>query len=239
MLINTPLDFMKHKIQRAPILLDPYPHFFVENVFPDDFYKMLLKYLPKDREMKPIGTTGKVSKGAYLERHIFDFSLANFDKLSNQDYFFWRSFWNYLKGHDFIKMQMEKFAPYLKERFSDNFKHKHFYPYAELVKDRQNYSIGPHTDHPERAITMLFYLPNDASMLHLGTSIYKPKIEGFRCRFGKHHQFEDFVKIKTLPFLPNSVFGFVRSDESFHGLELIQDADIHRNLLNYILKIRF
>ncbi len=87
-----------------------------------------------------------------------------------------------------------------------------------LVRDEPGYSLGPHTDAPKKVVTALFYLPRDGSLSHLGTSLYQPKVP-FTDPSNKHHEFGDFTRVATLPYLPNSLFAFARSDSSFHGVE--------------------
>jgi len=38
------------RIQAAKIEVDPYPHFSIDHVFPEDFYQQLLAHLPSDDE---------------------------------------------------------------------------------------------------------------------------------------------------------------------------------------------
>ena len=86
-----------------------------------------------------------------------------------------------------------------------------------LVRDLPGYKIGPHTDSAKKVITALFYLRGQE-----GTSIYTPKEKGFTCKGGPHYEFEQFDKVATMPFKPNSMFAFLKSDKSFHGVETTQ-----------------
>lgn len=86
-----------------------------------------------------------------------------------------------------------------------------------LVRDMPGYEIGPHTDSPKKVITALFYLRGEE-----GTSLYTPKDKGFTCKGGPHYEFKDFDKVATMPFKPNSMFAFLKSDKSFHGVEKTQ-----------------
>jgi len=40
---------------------------------------------------------------------------------------------------------------------------------AMLARDLTNHALGPHTDHPQKLISLLFYLPADDALRHLGT----------------------------------------------------------------------
>jgi hypothetical protein len=85
---------------------------------------------------------------------------------------------------------------------------------------------------------LLFYLAPDERAAHLGTSLYRPKTPGFTCPNSVHYPFEDFVRVKTAPYKPNSLLAFVRSDSSFHGVEPLSEQDIaacSRDLIQYVI----
>lgn len=109
---------------------------------------------------------------------------------------------------------------------------------ALLVQDVTNYKLGPHTDAPRKVVTMLFYLPPDNSQLHLGTSIYLPRDPAFTCPGGPHHPHDQFARLHTNPFAPNSLFAFFKTDNSFHGVEPVADPDCRRWLLLYDIYVR-
>jgi hypothetical protein len=104
---------------------------------------------------------------------------------------------------------------------------------VRLVRDFTNYAISPHTDKPSKLISLLFYLPADASMRHLGTSIYAPNDPEFRCDGTAHYRFEDFKRAAAMDYVPNALFAFLRTDQAFHGVPKIGDANIERDVLLY------
>lgn len=97
----------------------------------------------------------------------------------------------------------------------------------KLCRDFPGYSIGPHTDGPKEKITALLYL-TDHEIPGAGTSLYVPKVEGFTHDGSEHLDVKDFTKVNQANFSPNSGFVFVRSDNSFHGVEPV---DAVRNLI--------
>ena len=131
---------------------------------------------------------------------------------------------------------LSKFDKFLDQRFGD-LHQPHFYDEALLVQDYTTYSLGPHTDSPTKVLSFLFYLPADDSLAHLGTSIYVPKDPRFTCPGGPHHPFEMFDRMMTMPFLPNTLFAFMKTQNSFHGVEPIQKAGVRRDLLLYDIKV--
>lgn len=97
---------------------------------------------------------------------------------------------------------------------------------VQLCRDFPGYSIGPHTDGKGEEMTVLFYL-TDKTIKDAGTSVYAPKDPEAIYDSG-HHNFEDFDKVKQVEFKRNSCFGFRRSDNSFHGVEPVNEI---RNLI--------
>ena len=115
-----------------------------------------------------------------------------------------------------------------------------------MVKDYTKYNLGVHTDTVGKLMSFLFYIPEDDTLSNIGTSLYKSvsKINSDT----KQHSVEDqhftkdqtknnFKKIKTCPFIPNSLFLFPRTRLSFHGVEEVNIDQKERNLLllNYFI----
>lgn len=189
-------------IESAELKTTPFNHLYVENIFPKETYQRLLSEI-KTIQYEEIEKT-RGTKG-YPKRFTAD-------------------------APDFIKeiLLKGKFKKALLDKFGieDN-------NYAEdilLVRDYEGYQIPPHTDSLKKVITVLIYLPEDNSMEEEGTSLYVPKREGFVCKTGQHHKFEDFEKVWTAPFRQNSALIFARTDNSFHGVEPSKKV---RNVLLY------
>jgi hypothetical protein len=78
-------------------------------------------------------------------------------------------------------------------------------------------------------------LPWDAGHTCLDTCAYVANDPDFRCSGGPHHPRDSFTRVTTAPYLPNSLFGFIRTDNAFHGVEPVTDAGVQRDLLLYNL----
>jgi hypothetical protein len=195
---NEVLGHLRYKIANAHINTWPYAHFYIEDIFPDDFYRKLRALLPPHDAYK---------KGAsdYNGRVFADPTTTG--ELS------------FMTSDEFTQSVVFAFSYQFQARFPSG----EFLPRTDLrlVLDSQNYAIGPHTDAKWKVVSLLFYLPEDYALEALGTSIYIPKSRGFRCPGGPHHKFEDFTRVYTAPFRPNSVLGFFKNDKSFHGVEPI------------------
>jgi hypothetical protein len=192
---------------------------------------LLQSKLPEPTHMVPLDEARPVSKGSYRERFVLTFGGDRFAGLPDEQRRFWGDLHRWLLSGVFRNLMLEKFRGFINQRFQGQT--VTFYDEALLVQDTTNYSLGPHSDSPRKVITFLFHLPKDESQRHLGTSIYVPKERNFRCAGGPHYQHAHFDRLWTMPFVPNSLFVFFKTDASFHGVEPIGDADTRRWLLLY------
>ncbi len=224
------------RIASAEVHDEPTPYFFIENVFPDEFYKYLLSLLPADESYTPIDAAGLTAGSAYPERSIFQFNDQSLEKLSGLDRPFWNQVALALTSSDFLNVNMQKFAPWLPECRQSAESLPPMFPEALLVRDRAGYKLGPHTDSVDRVLSLLFYLPHDRSLVSEGTALYVPVDPGFRCPGGPHHDFDGFTQVKRIPFRPNSLVGFVSTDRSFHGVPEFTMPDAQRDVLGYMIR---
>ena len=230
-------DHVLARINQAPIKRLPSPHFYIEGVLPDDYYRELLANMPDDEDYTCLGDTGRVPKGAYRERFVFLPTPDDIDCLPAEKRAFWHELGKWMYGQRLFRAMVGKFAQAAATRFAGKLDKIKLTSEVLVVRDRTNYSIGPHTDAAHRFLSMLFYCPPDASQEHLGTSLYMPLDRSFTCEGGPHYDFDKFVKVDTMPYRPNSLFCFLRTNTSFHGVEPIEDADVSRDVILYDVRI--
>ena len=199
-----------HSLRSARMRDWPYPYFFAGEVFPWEFYWKLQDIVAERDGYKAGGS------------HLYGRAFSTPNDVPGLEF---------IGETRFLKQVVQMFYPELKAHFKDKGKPELFTD-TRLVRDGKGYQIGPHTDAPWKLISLLFYLPRDGEFEECGTSIYLPKNREFRCPGGPHHKFEDFDKIFTTPFVPNTCFGFFKTDNSFHGVEPIT-VDIQRDVLLY------
>ncbi len=188
------VDTVVNRVLEAELVGEPFPHLYVENIFPLEFYRQLVENLTV--RWKPIGEARPV-KG-YAARSVHEPKSP-----------FWAELDRRLRDGRLRSAVGAKLSCY-DPRWQDE---------TLLIRDEPGYQIGPHTDAPAKVATLLFYLPSDERLAGVGTSLYTPKREGFRCAGGPHYPFEEFARAKTMPFRPNSLFAFAKTDRSFHGVE--------------------
>ncbi len=226
-----------YKVANAPIQMFPYPHILVHDVFPEDFYRALREHLPPNNAYKTLKALGRVSGNYPDTRGVLPLTPDEVAALPEPYRSFWDETARWLLGGPFGQFVLQKFAPLLAHRF-ENPTAVDYHHEALVVQDHTNYSLGPHTDSPAKVLSFLFYLPADASRPHLGTSMYLPKDLSFTCPGGPHHGFEKFNRVLTAPYVPNTLFGFMKTPNAFHGVEPIAEPDVERALMLYDIKAK-
>jgi hypothetical protein len=234
---SSDVDLMvQYRIANAPIREFPYPHLYVRDIFPEDFYARLRANLPSEDHLRTLRAFGRVTEGYPDTRLVLPLEREHIARLEPAQRAFWEEVSAWMLGGAFGLVMIGKFAPFLKHRFTD-LAAQRFASEALIVRDRTAYSLGPHTDAVHKVLSFLFYLPPDASMAHLGTSLYVPKDPQFTCRGGPHHAFDRFRRMLTMEYLPNTLFAFMKTPRAFHGVEPITQENVQRDLLLYDIKV--
>jgi hypothetical protein len=224
-----------YRVGNAPVQGYPFPHLYVRDVFPAAYYAELQRNLPDPLKMRTLeearGTRG------YPERFVMPVDGERREGMGEGQAAFWRGLWQWMLGGRLGHLVLQKFAPVVEARLK-GMPDVEIVDEALLVHDRTKYSLGPHTDSPRKLISVLFYLPADERLARHGTSIYVPKEQGFTCPGRTHHPFDRFDRMATMPFLPNSLFAFAKTENSFHGVEPFDVPDAGRWLLLFDLQVR-
>ena len=224
----------EYRIANAPVLAYPYPHFYLRDVFPRDYYGEIQRNLPDPTHLLSLEEGGRAP--GYPERFVMKIGHDRPPGPTEAQYEFWMQLARWVFGGSFGSLVLSKFDAVVSRRLQ-GITDMEITDELMLVHDRTRYALGPHTDSPRKVVSLLFYLPADESLAQHGTSIYLPRDRAFTCAGGPHHGFEGFDRLVTMPFLPNSLFGFVKTDNSFHGVEPFLVPGAGRWLLIYDLRL--
>lgn len=225
-----------YRIANAPVRAHPYPHIYVREIFPPDFYQELRAHLPPPEAYKNLKSMGRVSTDYPDTRLVLPLTPDNVERLDEPFASFWTWFAREFLTGDLLREMLSHFGGFLEKRWGHP-ENLQFQDEVLVVQDHSTYALEPHTDTLKKVLSFLFYLPADDSMPHLGTSIYAPREPGFICTKGLHYPFDGFHHVTTMPYLPNALFAFVRTNNSFHGVEPIADTGVRRDLLLYDIKV--
>jgi len=241
------IEKILENFKQADLYKEPFWYKAINGIFPEDYYTQLISDLPNINEYKPINQTGTVSKNYPDERFVFDLTYENINSLEERkkqtlteliQVFTNPLFFNVISS-DFketIAERINSFNDYEKTNLgTSNFQ---FNIQAALVKDFKKYKLGVHTDTTLKFLTFLFYIPKDNTLAELGTALYKLN-ENAKVDLGEKGNFhvdeKDFTLVTKIPFKPNTLLVFPRTNNSYHGVEKINVEGAERNLiqLNY------
>lgn len=204
------LNHMVHEVEAVELLTDPFEHFYLDQVFPLDFYPRLLEALPENRFYEELPHKDAMLPNGHSARLQLKLEEANIQKLPEP----FRSFW--MNFAPVFSSERLKFAI-----FGKFGRAIHANPQVVLLRDIAGYQILPHPDIPQKKVTTQFYLPRDDSKTHLGTWLYTR--EG-----------NEFKNAKQFSFQRNSGYSFLVSKTSWHGVEKTQLTDGPRDSLMII-----
>jgi hypothetical protein len=234
----SPLRHLIDRLKTAEMIPDPYPHYCLDSVFPEAYYRSLLRHLPAASAYQNLFEITTLKLDHFRFRDQRDLADGWTASLPDALRHFWDEFNAWFLGPELARAVLDSFAGPLRVRFGERSEWPAVSVEAQLIRHQAGYFLGPHTDLSTKLVVLLIYLPPDDSHEHLGTSLYRPKKSGFICPDSNHYPFDQFVNVKTAPYRQNSLLAFERSDRSFHGVKPFAEGDLatcNRDLIQYVL----
>jgi hypothetical protein len=219
------------RVRAAAACDEPFTHAYFEDLFPADVYAALLAHLP------PAGgyRAGPANpNGRYRNRAFYNLTVDGVRRFPPNCRDLWRGVAAALTDPELKRGLYAKLAPDLVYRFrvtEAGVPDLPGHPRPTLYRDTDGFEIPPHPDTLTKVVTMHLYLPADASQLHLGTTLYRPRPD----TAGRGILREGFTVAKQFEFRPNSGYAFVVNDSasrlSWHGRERLPAGSGARNTL--------
>jgi hypothetical protein len=234
----SPLKHFEDRLKTALLIPDPYPHYCLDRVFPEAFYRSLVRCLPSASAYQNLFEITTLKLDHFRFRDQRDLADGWTESLPDELRRFWNDFNAWFLGPELAQAVLDSFAGPMEARFGQRSAWPAVSVEAQLIRHQAGYFLGPHTDLSTKLAVLLFYLPPEDSHPHLGTSLYRPNKPGFTCPDSKHYPFDEFMNVKTAPYRRNSLLAFERSDRSFHGVEPFTEGDLatcNRDLIQYVL----
>lgn len=204
------LNHMVRSVENVKLLTDPFEHFYLDEVFPPDFYPRLLQSLPENRFYEELPHKDAMLPNGHSARLQLKLEEAQIQKLPEPLRAFWMNFTSVFSSERLKFAIFGKFGRAI-----------HANPQVVLLRDIAGYQILPHPDIPQKKVTTQFYLPRDESQTHLGTWLYT-------------RENDEFHQAKQFRFAKNSGYSFLVSKTSWHGVEKTTLTDGPRDSLMII-----
>jgi hypothetical protein len=172
------LNYTVNRINGAKLVLDPYPHLYLTEIFEPRFYtNCILNKLPPTSAYNKytngrhqIHIAGRQGHGPQGQNRLGR-PEGKLDKAKAKllDVAFWTDFAKLFASQELTRAWLQKFYPTLRHR--DLMRRlqdmpKNFFYSMALGRDLRGYSIGPHTDTADKWVTTLYYLPRCVCVSH-------------------------------------------------------------------------
>jgi len=172
-------DFLE-KIKNSTIHKEPFDHLVIDNLLPDDFYKMM------SQDFSNEDFHSNYTRGGYGNKERFGVDItdydtwartgkkmttsihkSNYDSLSNKGSKNIKLFFDFL-----LENEEELYSTLCSKMQSDKTQENYFF-HVSVTKDHVGYEIEKHTDNEENIFTILFYAPENEDNKEFGLHIYK------------------------------------------------------------------
>lgn len=213
-------------VQSSVLSGSPFCHRVMERLFEDGVYQKMQALMPPNEAYHELRHQDALQPDGTSARLEFCFSERELVQLSPEQKEFWEAIGGALRSPELMQTFREALRPGLERRFKERWCEVEVDPKPRLIRDLCGYRIGIHPDIPEKVMTVQFYLPQDDSQRHLGTSFYRREAG------------RGFTKVKQMNFLPNTGYAFAVGDNSWHGVDQVSGADGIRNSLMIIYYLK-
>ncbi len=224
------LTHMIRRLQETEPQLKPYPHFWTDQILPEDIYDRIISELP-DSTCYTHSAQGSKHEGNRAHLHLLSEWMDRAPKASQE---LWYGIRLTLGSPDLKRAIFTNLAAGFAHRLGIDEKDAtdiEAYPRPMLYQETAGYAIAPHPDTRRKLATVQFALTNDESQLRLGTSIYR--LSGNPKHFLREPR--GFREVQRYPFARNSLFAFsvvnTLSMRSWHGREALPPGCGQRNTL--------
>jgi len=228
-LVLSLLAYSKDKVRKAEVRRDPFPHLMVDKLLPSNVLASLNQLYPTLEQMDSMPESRTGNPYAHKYRRLFPLNPETLPRLEKDQRRFWKLFAAYMQalGPKLLKALPE---PPEGQQFL-TVEPSQMRTRIDLWSDRGGYQITPHTDAPHKLATFLLYCTEDPALAGEGTSIYRPKEEGFTSWNGRQYPYDQFEEIYRTPYGANRLFGFRKTDQSFHGKSPVAESSSERRVI--------
>lgn len=225
------LSQIAYRLANAPLRIWPFPHLEVEHLLPERLFQAvrlfdLAQHLVSRRDASQTPPPG-LNPARFFRR------LVDADRRPiATDSFALNAAVAALCHNDTAQVLIGRFRPVIAQRFDGQIPLT--YTTVEYLDDRTGYELLPHTDVPQKLVTLLLYLAEDDADSDLGTALYRPRSGrklGNSTPTSRHYAPDDMLEVYRVPYRPNRALVFAPTANSLHGVPRVDDPTHPRRLL--------
>tara|TARA_X000000950_G_scaffold196918_1_gene236997 strand:- start:7291 stop:8136 length:846 start_codon:yes stop_codon:yes gene_type:complete len=200
------------------IINDPFPHTINKKIFSKKLWQEINENWPEKKFFETYADGHNRTKkcSGRFGFYIMGYSANNFFKKKGYKNKFWKNFSDF-ELKDNIKKKYFLFLPYFRKRFEEVYDKVELQSFAVLVYTNKQIKVKVHTENPSILMSGLIY-KNTNLHTNSGTTLYKA-IKEQKDSGVKFLNSSNFKIFKTIPFKNNHELCFIKTNNSFHGVE--------------------
>ena len=214
------IDHMVQAIATSPVDDTPCRHSMLTNLFPQDVYQAMLSNIPDRAAFRPMSLDLFHDANGVSTRDLIELPEIGVQRIASQQQALWWAVGAATMSAEVKSAVFAALAPDLAPVFGCTEAKVNDQPVfvsTALRFETESYYMPPHIDDIPRVATMLIYLPEDAGLDGLGTSLYDYAPRWQRPFRAAHRE------VRRAPFLPNSGIYFSGNQRKvrpgWHGFE--------------------
>jgi hypothetical protein len=226
------INHMVSSVGAVEMHSEPFPHIFIRDLFPQDFYARMIDMLPPTEVYEAFAIEKYSTGDGESVRKRCLVGNEQLDQLSPEQRELWFDVRAALGSPDFKNAIYQKLGPGLSYRFGcgpDAVADLPGYALPELYRETAAYRIKPHPDTRKKVVTMQISLARDESQVNLGTEFYSRSLRPSTWL----REPKGFEITKVMQFLPNAAYAFVVLNKlalkSWHGRTTLESTSGVRN----------
>lgn len=228
-LVNSLVAYSAQKLDKAECHDQPFPYLIVDKLLPSQLIEAINQFYPTPEAMASMPEERTGNPYAHRYRRLLPLNGETIQKMAKPERRFWKIFSDYCERIT-PKLLASLPAPPAGQKFRTA-EPGELKTRIDLWSDRGGYQITPHTDAPHKLATFLLYCSPNPELSDEGTSIYRPLDPERTCWSGRQWPAEEFEEVFRSPYGANRLFGFRKTDRSFHGKRAVAESSSDRRTI--------
>src|SRR5256885_3228485 len=159
--MSSPLNHLVGRLRETEVDTNPFPHYCLENVFPQQYYDQLLRHLPGSEIYENLYEVTDLKLDHFRHRYQRDLTNGWTSALPRELQSFWNSFNEWFLSPELAQAVLESFAEPLRPRIGERASWPAVSVEAQFIRHRAGYFLGPHSDLYTKLVVLLVYLAPD------------------------------------------------------------------------------
>ena len=228
--------FSQQKLEGSTRNREPFPHLYLPKLLPKAFFEELCRLYPTSQCMESMPARRTGNPYAHKYRRLLNLNDETLSALTPEQSRFWAFFLQFAEriGPSMLAALPKPSADHKYLTIPEH----SLKTRVDLWADHGGYQISPHTDAPHKLATFLLYCSPNPELAREGTSMFVPRSRDLRCWSGKQWPLDEFHEVFRAHYGANCLFGFRKTDRSFHGKYPVAISTLERRTIAITVQVK-